>query len=150
MNKFYALLILVILLLLFTQNYEHFSLDNSNENNELKQLFLNNIQSKMDNNMDNKMKNDIIIGFNNSQKLNIAERLPAFKTNIVNIINNEKLIDSLYFDLRMNDNVNIRNKLITGYLYINSVMKENKIGNMVLTDDIKEKILITMKEWSAK
>jgi hypothetical protein len=147
MEKLYLLLIILLVIIsLIWQTNEKFSLT-SNENKKLKNLFENGITELQ---YENNIK-FILISFDLTQKkfeTRIAERLPAFKSEINSIINNDNLVDNLYFDLRMNENN--RDKIILGYLYLNDLNKTKKLGDIDLDNTKLDELVTIAKQWAKK
>ena len=71
---------------------------------------------------------DLITQFNESQKESLENRLTKFKQLIENKTEIDKsLLDDLYFDLRMNETANIRDKLILGYKIASDFIKNGEL-----------------------
>lgn len=71
---------------------------------------------------------DLITHFNESQKESLENRLTKFKQSIESKTDIDKsLLDDLYFDLRMNETTNVRDKLILGYKLASDYIKNGEL-----------------------
>lgn len=140
--------LIAIITYLIWQTNEKFTMT-SNEIDTLKKLFASEAEKL---NYENKVQT-ILDSFNKTQEVykeKIAERLPGFKSAINKIIILNNLIDNLYFDLRMNEDKDTRNKYILAYLYLDELNKTKKIGDIDLNNEKLEELVKIAKEWAKK
>ncbi len=81
--------------------------------------------------------------FKNSQKEQLANRLPTFKNNIKEYGYSELIINDMYFDLRINDEDTYRKKILIGYKVMSGLINAN-------TSDDEKKLLINIIKEEAK
>lgn len=81
---------------------------------------------------------------------NLANRLPSFKKSISSMISDNKLVENLYFDLRMNEKIETQKKFITSYLFLSDIYATKKIKNIQLDDKNLTMLLEHAKEWAKK
>lgn len=157
MNK--IILIAVILLLLFviykcsgdlTENFENNL--SSSQIDEIKNFISSTLENKK--NIEAQIVNDVLNAFRKSQEENLEQRLPNFKETLNQINQMDKsLLDDLYFDLRMNDNTDVRNKLIASYKVISDFINNKEINvsqslKLEVNEDTKKTLLNLMKDYS--
>jgi hypothetical protein len=124
MNKIYLILALIIILFIYacmTSKIEKFTLVMSNEEIiALKQNILQNITSN------EIISSSVIAHLEESQKEPVTDRLNKFKQLMVTLPFSQDIIELLYFDLRMNDSAEVRDRLVKGYSTISSMMVKNE------------------------
>ena len=108
-----------------------------------------------DSNLEEPYVLELLNHFDNSQNESLENRLNKFKENLSNTDEFDKsILDELYFDLRMNEDQTVRNKLICGYKIVSDYIKNNNLNidsdiNIVYDDNFK-KILINLIKKYAK
>jgi hypothetical protein len=119
MYIFILLLVLIIVFLyLFRSKKEKFDIpDNSFE--QLKDT----IQSQF-NKPDEPSSEQIINNLELSKKEPLANRLKKFKELTQSILD-QKMAEDLYFELRMNENIDIRKRLVKGIFIYKSILENN-------------------------
>jgi hypothetical protein len=124
----YILILIVLFVLYFCFNqWSVETFDDITDNLENVKKF---ISSNLDD--DSKLREpyiaELIKQFNESQKESLENRLTKFKQIIEGKTEIDKsLLDDLYFDLRMNETANIRDKLILGYKIASDFIKNGEL-----------------------
>ena len=157
MNKFILVILLASLIFAIykcytiynTEKFEGVSSDQSNDIKKYIASFLEDNKNVMSQNV-----NDILAAFKTSQNENLEQRLIKFKELInQNDQFDKSIYDDLYFDLRMTEKVEVRNKLIASYKMLSDFVKNKEINvsptvNLKLTDENKNTLTKLLKEFS--
>ena len=131
---------------------EKFEGVSNNQTNDIKKY----ISSALEDNKNIQSQNvtDVLSVFNLSQNENLEERLGKFKEQLSkNEQFDKSLLDDLYFDLRMNEKNEIKNKLIASYKILSDFIKNKQMNvspsvNLQLTDENRNTLINLMKEYS--
>ena len=157
MNKFILVILLASLIFAIYKCYTIYNIEkfegvSSDQSNDIKKYitsFLEDNKNVMSQNV-----NDILAAFKTSQNENLEQRLIKFKELInQNDQFDKSIYDDLYFDLRMTDKVEVRNKLIASYKMLSDFVKNKEINvsptvNLKLTDENKNTLTKLLKEFS--
>jgi len=131
---------------------EKFEGISNNQSNEIKKYILSALEDNK--NIQSQNVTDVLSIFNISQNENLEQRLGKFKEQVSqNDQFDKSILDDLYFDLRMNDKNEIRNKIIASYKILSDFIKNKQMNvspsvNLQLTDENRNTLINLMKEYS--